>query len=134
MRIVNVKTYGGIAKAREAGVVYCGRPTCVGNPYTHLNGVKNTVKVATRQEAIRKYKQWLWDKICRRDPAIIGFLNSLTENSILGCWCVPEPCHCEVLIQAWQWWKDFGLDEDKRCARLEECRELIDQQTGLLEV
>jgi predicted NAD-dependent protein-ADP-ribosyltransferase YbiA (DUF1768 family) len=102
MKIVNVHQYGTIKDAEAAGVTYLGRPTVLGNPYSHLD-VKGTIKVATREESVSRYKEWLWSRIKQEDQAVLMWLRSLREDSVLGCWCAPKECHCEVLIKAHGW-------------------------------
>jgi hypothetical protein len=96
MQIVNVRDFGGVAAARAAGVVYCGRPSALGNPF-HLQPGE------PRGATIRQYRRWLWNKIQTGDQQVLGALSVLRPDSTLGCWCAPEPCHCEVIARAWQW-------------------------------
>ena len=39
--------------------VYIGRGSIYGNPYSHLENTKATFKVATREEAVKKYEEYL---------------------------------------------------------------------------
>jgi hypothetical protein len=103
MKVVNVRDYGGLAKAIAAGVVYVGRPTVLGNPYTHLGGVPGTIRVASRAVAIRKYRRWLHEKLEQRDVEVIAALDRLNETDFLGCWCMPQACHAEIIIAAWEY-------------------------------
>jgi hypothetical protein len=48
IRIENRRTYRGEG-------IYIGRPSLLGNPYS--------VRECGRQEAIRLYRRWLWDRI-----------------------------------------------------------------------
>lgn len=72
--------------------IYIGRPSKWGNPFSHENNTLAKFKVASREEAIAKYAQW----IIKQE----NLLKDLTElkDKILGCWCYPKPCHGEVLI------------------------------------
>ena len=75
--------------ARKKGNTYIGRgtpelpPSKWGNPYK--------VGIYTREEAISLYEDYLL--------ANATLKSSLSEliGEVLGCWCVPEPCHGEVL-------------------------------------
>lgn len=107
MKVVNVHDYGGIGPAEKAGVQYCGRPTVLGNPYSHKL-VPGTIKVATRELAVECYRKWLWRKIQAGDQEVLGALRLLDDASLLGCWCAPQACHCEILIKAWNWLKQEG--------------------------
>lgn len=96
MKIVNVREFGGIAAAQRAGVVYCGRPSVLGNPFV-------VGKHGTRDEVIEKFRQWLWNRLQANDKAVLKAMNELNEESVLGCWCTPSACHCEVIQSAWKW-------------------------------
>lgn len=75
---------------------YCGRPSPLGNPYRiGVDGDRATV--------IRKYRTWLWGRLRSGDQAIIDALSGLTDDAVLGCWCTPLPCHCDVIIRAAHW-------------------------------
>jgi len=49
-------------------------------------------KDGTREEVIDKYREWI-----SMQPALLKGLEEL-RNKTLGCWCFPEKCHGEVLI------------------------------------
>jgi hypothetical protein len=66
--------------------VYCARPSKWGNPY--IIGVHGN-----RSEVIAKYKHWLLN-----NPDLMIQLSEL-KGKILGCWCAPLPCHCDVLAE-----------------------------------
>ncbi len=86
--------------------IYVGRPTCLGNPYSHLD--KNTLakfKCETREDAIEEYATWLCQKIMTRDLKVISFLRDIKAKSENGdvnlvCWCSPNSCHGSV-IKVW---------------------------------
>jgi len=64
--------------------VYCGRPSIWGNPYqigTH----------GTRKQVIDKYKKYLL-----ANQELLGRIHEL-RGKVLGCWCAPMACHCDVL-------------------------------------
>lgn len=82
--------------------VYIGRGRCPrtavygkwGNPYSHKpSQIPGTVFVKTRAEAIERYREYIL-----RTPELY---NSLVElrGKVLGCWCYPNPCHGDVLIE-----------------------------------
>lgn len=109
MEIVNCHAYPGktlMAKRRNAeaaGVIYCGRGTAVGNKWSHLPSTAACYRVATREEAIARYRLWLWRQLQIKNPAVLAFFGRLSEDSVLGCWCVPLACHGEVIRRAWYW-------------------------------
>ena len=75
--------------------VYIGRPSIWGNPYSHReNGTKAKYKVASREEAISRYEQWL-----RSKPDLVALARKELKGKVLGCWCVPDKCHGHVLAR-----------------------------------
>ncbi len=81
-----------------------GRPGEWGNPFSHRpSRVPGVIVVGSRQEAIRRYRAWLWEQI-RSGRITVEQLASL-HGQRLGCWCAPAPCHGEVLslAAAWAW-------------------------------
>lgn len=73
--------------------VYIGRPSKWGNPYSHMDNTKAEYKVATRDEAVEKYAEWI-----RQQPVLIASLDEL-KDKVLGCYCAPKRCHGEILIE-----------------------------------
>lgn len=75
--------------------VYIGRPSKWGNPYTHLkdNHTLAEFVVSTREEAIAKYREYILGK-----PELLNDLHEL-EGKTLGCWCKPDSCHGDVLLE-----------------------------------
>jgi len=64
-----------------------------GNPYAHRYGTLAKWVVSSREEAISRYEDYV-----RSRPDLIAALPELDEK-ILGCHCVPLPCHGEVLAR-----------------------------------
>lgn len=64
--------------------IYCGRPSIWGNPF-------EIGKDGTRKEVIAKFKKYLLanEELVDKLPELRG--------KILGCWCAPKACHCDVL-------------------------------------
>jgi hypothetical protein len=64
--------------------VYCGRPSIWGNPF-------EIGKDGNRKEVIAKFKKYLLanEELVDKLPELRG--------KILGCWCAPKACHCDVL-------------------------------------
>lgn len=69
------------------------RATIWGNPYSHKDGTLAKFKVASRKEAIAKYREYLLD-----NPELLAKLPEL-QGKVLGCWCKPKECHGDVLIE-----------------------------------
>lgn len=74
--------------------VYVGRPTKWGNPFTHLAGVGNAHRVATRQDAIDQYREWLLAR-----PDLIAAAKAELRGRHLVCWCAPLTCHADILLK-----------------------------------
>lgn len=73
--------------------VYIGRPSKWGNPFSHKEGTLATYKVKDRQEAIDRYREWI-----QTQPQLLASLKEL-EGKVLGCWCKPQACHGDVLVE-----------------------------------
>jgi hypothetical protein len=78
---------------RDTCDVRIDRSTEWGNPYSHLPNTKAKWKVATREEAIEKYREYI-----KTRPDLLARLEEL-EGKTLGCWCKPKACHGDVLIE-----------------------------------
>lgn len=101
-KVVNVKT--------DKFDIYIGRGKGdtlyhFGNPFSHLPFARTTatIKVETREEAVDCYRQWLkgvghTDLEPDRRQWILERLSQL-KGKILGCWCTPEACHGDVLVE-----------------------------------
>jgi hypothetical protein len=76
--------------------VYVGRGSIWGNPFTHLplGQTLATVQVATREEAIDRYEDWLLN----RQPFLMSRLHEL-RGKVLACHCAPALCHATVLAR-----------------------------------
>ncbi len=82
--------------------VYIGRPSALGNPFSHKEGTLAQHKVATREEAVARYREWLDEKIRTEDPAVMAALKAIQKDSVLVCWCKPAACHGDVIAEALQ--------------------------------
>lgn len=79
MRVVNLR--------KDKYTVYIGRPSIFGNPF--IIG-----KDGTREEVINLYRHHL-----RTNLKILATLYDLPKDTILGCYCKPEACHGDVLVE-----------------------------------
>ncbi len=66
--------------------VYVGRPSKWGNPFV-------IGRDGTRDEVIAKYRAWILGQ-----PALLAALGALRGKNLV-CWCTPERCHAEVLME-----------------------------------
>lgn len=78
--------------------VYVGRPTPLGNPYSHKSGTLAKFKTNSREESIEKYGAWLQehkhDKPVR-DMLVMIYRLAETKTVVLLCWCAPMSCHAD---------------------------------------
>jgi hypothetical protein len=73
---------------------FIGRPSCWGNPFSHLEQSRAEFKVATREEAISKYREWLLSQ-----PELVERAKAELRGKVLGCFCRPLSCHGDVLVE-----------------------------------
>jgi FMN phosphatase YigB (HAD superfamily) len=79
--------------------VYIGRGSQFGNPYSHLDNTAAEFQVATREDAIEKYRAYIFSR-----PDLLEKLKEL-KGKRLGCWCVSKNlqnhyvCHGQVLLE-----------------------------------
>lgn len=85
----------------DTDIIYIGRGSIWGNPYSHKEGTKAHVKVATREEAVDKYRKRLWFLI--REKAITKEMLLELDGKRLACYCSPQACHGDVLVKAVEW-------------------------------
>ena len=83
---------------------YIGRPSPIGNPYTHLKSSKAAEFVVdTRDESIESYEQYMNDKINSNNTEFVSSLNEMIDiyNTYkmlnLVCWCKPKTCHGDYI-------------------------------------
>lgn len=88
-----------------SNVFYCGRGSILGNPYTHIKDktTKATYVVKTREEAIEKYGHY-FDIMCNSNLRFEKAVNEIYrrykagEDVFLGCYCHPQKCHCDLIV------------------------------------
>ena len=80
-----------------AGTIYCGRPTPFGNMWSHKpSSVYRVMRVATREEAIEHYRKWIY---ADEQAELRQRIKTELKGKHLCCWCCPEPCHAEILLE-----------------------------------
>lgn len=91
IRVTN-KKYGGKGE-------YIGRPSPLGNPF-YMESEEY------REIVIRKYRNWLNEKIEEKDKSVIEELKRLQEKAYanegkleLTCWCSPKKCHGDIIAE-----------------------------------
>lgn len=73
--------------------VFIGRPSKWGNPYSR-HPDNPAFLVASREEAIAKYEEWL-----RANPQLVEDAKRELRGKRLGCFCAPLACHGDVLVR-----------------------------------
>jgi hypothetical protein len=75
-----------------------GRGSIWGNPFSHKEDTLASFKVETREEAVRKYGEWI-----QTQPELMAALPGL-KGKVLACFCRPAKgfqgklmCHGQVL-------------------------------------
>jgi hypothetical protein len=95
IQVVNKKTHQGDG-------IYIGRPSPLGNPFTHKPGTTAQIVVASRAEAVDRYRDWLREQWRTGGPAKdelirLAHIYRDTGQLTLMCWCHPLRCHGDVL-------------------------------------
>lgn len=85
--------------------VYIGRPSKLGNPYSHLESSVAEFRVKTREESIEKYGGWLRGQYRLKGDVYDTLMRLVdvyekTGELTLVCWCKPLPCHGDVIRDA----------------------------------
>jgi len=94
--VVNKKTYKGNG-------VYIGRPSMLGNPYTHLNNSIAPYKVNTHKDSIVKFREYFEKEIKRDGSGVKAAFEMLVKRAKRGeditfiCWCKPNDCHGDII-------------------------------------
>lgn len=73
--------------------IYIGRPSRWGNPFSHRRDTKAICIVASREEAVSAYENWI-----KTQPELLKDIHKL-KGKTLGCWCKPASCHGDVLAR-----------------------------------
>lgn len=139
MSVINVKVknirpkYKNLEEwMKEPNNVYIGRGGVVfidGKRFPKENSkFANPYKIGqdgTREEVIDKYKKYIENKIFTEKT----FKNDLLElkNKILGCWCKPDFCHGDILLELIDKYSKHPIHlifEDKCCICKNDCNEL----------
>lgn len=88
---------------------YIGRGSILGNPYTHLplKGTMAIYHTRNREEAIERYGGY-FDLMYERDSEFKAVVDEIYEkykrgeDIYFGCYCKPEPCHGDIIMQKLQ--------------------------------
>jgi len=80
----------------RAGVVFVNKERFPKKSSNFAN-IYKIGKDGDRNEVIQKYKIYIKEKL-DNDPELVKEMLSMKGKN-LGCWCAPEPCHGDVLVE-----------------------------------
>jgi hypothetical protein len=99
--VVVLNKYHYQKKPLPPEAILVGRPSPLGNPYSHLEHTTARYKVGTRQEAVDAYKPWLaYDADASEAREMIRALARRVANGedlFLVCCCAPLACHGDII-------------------------------------
>lgn len=81
---------------KDKDIVYCGRRNTMGGWRLSQSAWANPFKVTeeeTNEIVCEKYENYI-----RSKPELMNQLSTLVGKK-LACWCVPKPCHTQILIK-----------------------------------
>ena len=115
MHVVNIGFYKSKEKLTEVfgdRLVYIGRRNIfygfeespLHNPYIIKLGVH-------RNAAISFYEKYLRSSLEKGDALITETMKSLSNRSVLVCYCHPKRCHGNVIDKVWKEYRDTWSDE-----------------------
>lgn len=89
-----------VNRRKERGTMYIGRGSSFGNPFV-------IGKDGTREECIEKYRRWLLQWLQHEKEVFISGRSNkwiiehlgLLKGEILECYCKPEACHGDILVE-----------------------------------
>jgi len=84
--VVNVRSLGN---GHYSGI-WIDRKSVFGNPY-HIG------KDGTREECIEKYRAYFHRRL--ETDAIFASMIDKLRNCTLICWCKPQACHGDVIVE-----------------------------------
>jgi hypothetical protein len=67
------------------------------NPYTIDKPdpfIKGSKDLLTREDVLKKYRVYIKEKIYNKELDL-----STLRGKTLGCWCKPQPCHGDILVE-----------------------------------
>lgn len=82
-QVLNARRVG---KNSTATRIYVGRPSRWGNRFV-------IGRDGSREDVIRKYCEWLAEQ-----PDLLSTIAELRGKDLV-CWCSPEPCHADILLE-----------------------------------
>lgn len=77
--------------------IYIGRPSILGNPFSHVDTAFAEFRVVTRAEAISKFRTYAVERMRNDDTFRVAML--ACRGRVLGCWCAPKACHGHAILE-----------------------------------
>lgn len=84
-RVLNQRRFD--SRVEVEGAVYVGRPSKWGNPYS-------IGRHGNRLEVIQLFRERV-----EGDPEFQAMIRRELRGKNLICWCAPQPCHADVLLE-----------------------------------
>jgi Domain of unknown function (DUF4326) len=81
----------------RAGIVFIDGARFPKKPSKFANPFKISKGSNARADVLRAYRQWLLEQIASEDITM-DELRAL-RGKTLGCWCKPESCHADILVE-----------------------------------
>jgi hypothetical protein len=91
-RVLNIKGGGIAPNCPPSGAVYIGRATRNGWRASRWANPFKVGRDGTLPEVLAKYRRYVCDS-----PDLMAALPEL-QGKVLLCWCAPNPCHGDVLL------------------------------------
>lgn len=93
--ILKMKTTTLVNMKTDPFDIYIGRGSKWGCPFTIIKDRPTLAKeiVDSKEEALAKYKEYVL-----ASPELMESLDEL-EGKVLGCFCKPDKCHGDVLLE-----------------------------------
>lgn len=96
------KVYNIYHRDAPTDAIYVGRPTIVGNPYSHVVSTRKrpslaNIIVESREEAVKSYRKYFYESL-KVNKEFRDFVMSLQGHDLV-CWCAPKPCHADVIAE-----------------------------------
>lgn len=81
---------------------YCGRPSVLGNPFSHKEGTLAEFVVENREQAIEKHRKYFHEQIDKNKnmqmeiEKMIRHLHEFRQINLV-CFCAPASCHADTI-------------------------------------
>lgn len=90
MEVLNAHHYKGGVEGLPQNVIYIGRPSKYGNPFSSKNGL------LTKEECVAKHRVFLYSSIIENPSLFLEIKHDLLGKDV-ACWCKhpkrPKACH-----------------------------------------